>query len=302
MADLSQAALDNSTRLDAFTHRLTALADQWQQAQDSVQQIEHHVHADTQALLTHLETLEIRVHQAHDTVQTDVEALGHRLAEVSYQLEARQAQAELESHQTQSDLTVLEEALDGLLQEVDGAVQQAEDTLHGCAERAHGLTASLQELTAEAERHLHEHVDATLQQQRGDIECLSTTLEEHLHGQALPAFEQHTTEVRTHLEYAVQTLRETSRATLERTTGDTAGVLTRVSQGHSTQAQEVLRQVQTIAETLRRVSTLLQTGTGDVVKTTSLLADGAQAANTGVGIVIGLLRETEELLHRVSGL
>jgi hypothetical protein len=60
--------------------------------------------------------------------------------------------------------------------------------------------------------------------------------------------------------------------------------------------------VQTIVETLRRVGTLLQTGAGDVVKTTSLLADGAQAANAGVGIVIGLLRETEELLHRVSGL
>ena len=105
-----------------------------------------------------------------------------------------------------------------------------------------------------------------------------------------------------HLEDAVQTLRETSNTALERATGDTAAMLTRVSQGHSTQAQEVLRQVQTIAETLRRVGTLLQTGTGDVVKTTALLADGAQAANAGVGIVIGLLCETEELLHRVSGL
>ena len=302
MADLSQAALDNSTRLDAFTHRLTALAEQWQQAQDGVQQLEHHVQADTQTLLTHLETLEAQVHQAHDTVQTDVEALGHRLAEVSHQLETRQTQAAQEFHQTQSDLMILEEALDGLLQEVDAAVQQAEDTLHGCAERAQGLAASLQELTAEAERHLHEHVDATLQQHRADIERLSTTLEEYLHGQTLPAFEQHTTEMRMHLEDAVQTLRETSNTALERATGDTAAMLTRVSQGHSTQAQEVLRQVQTIAETLRRVGTLLHTSTGDVVKTTALLADGAQAANAGVGIVIGLLRETEELLSRVSGL
>src|SRR5215470_7758134 len=78
MADLSQAALDNSTRLDAFTHRLTALAEQWQQAQDGV--------------------------------QTDVEALGHRLAEVSHQLETRQTQAAQEFHQTQSDLMTLEEA------------------------------------------------------------------------------------------------------------------------------------------------------------------------------------------------
>src|SRR5215470_14432461 len=147
MADLSQAALDNSTRLDAFTHRLTALAEQWQQAQDGVQQLEHHVQADTQTLLTHLETLEAQVHQAHDTVQTDVEALGHRLAEVSHQLETRQTQAAQEFHQTQSDLMTLEKALDGLLQEVDAAVQQAEDTLHGCAERAQGLAASLQELT-----------------------------------------------------------------------------------------------------------------------------------------------------------
>ena len=96
MADLSQAALDNSSKLDAFTHRLTQLADEWQQAQDSVQQLEHHVHTETQVLLTHLETLEAQVHQAHDAVQTDVQALGRRLAEMSQQLEARQVQAEQE--------------------------------------------------------------------------------------------------------------------------------------------------------------------------------------------------------------
>ena len=76
-------------------------------------------------------------------------------------------------------------------------------------------------------------------------------------------------EVRTDLEHAVQTLRGTSSATLARATGDTIAVLTQVSRGHDTQAQEALRQVQTIAETLRRVGTLLQTSTGDVVKTTS---------------------------------
>jgi len=85
------------------------------------------------------------------------------------------------------------------------------------------------------------------------------------------------------------------------TEGRTNEVLTRLTQDHHAQFQGLTQQVQTLVTALQHIGALLQKGTETAVTTTALLAEGAKDANMGVNLVLGSLRETEELLRHVRG-
>ena len=97
----------------------------------------------------------------------------------------------------------------------------------------------------------------------------------------------------------MQQLQAKVREAGEQTERQTAEVFTRVTQGHMDQLQGLIDRVQVLTDTMHRLGPLMHTSTQSAVKTTELLIDGARATNTGVEIVIGLLRETEEFLRNM---
>jgi DNA repair exonuclease SbcCD ATPase subunit len=297
MADFSTTATQSAARLETLTGALAQLDDGWRHVQGGVQHLAQRVSSDTQTLLGRLETLVSAVHQARETVQEDVAALDQALDEMEGQLAAQHEHATQVFQEAQAELSALEGRLDGLLVDIDKAVQRAEAAMQAFVGRAEGLDAALTDATAHTERHLQESIASATRQHQAEVERAATALHDAIRSTTVPAITAQVESLQTHLDHLVQRLQAKLTEAGTQAQGRTSEVLTRLTQDHHAQLQGLTQQVQTLATALQHIGSLLQTGTVTAVTTTTLLADGARTANMGVELVLGLLRETEDLLR-----
>jgi uncharacterized protein YukE len=301
MADFNDTTTESVGNLDAFARQLEQLESGWQSAQEGIQQLEQHASDETRTLLGAIEALTDKVRQAREVMQGDVEVLGQLLDEVEGNFEARQGQIEQVLEDTGAGMAGLEESIEALMQDVDEAVQRAEGTMQVFVERAGTLDAALAEVTAQVDRHVQESVVPPTGQYQAEIAQSVTALQGHINERIVPGITEQVAGFQGHLQQVVGKLQAKFSEIGETSQGKTTEVMTEITQGYEKQQLALVDHMQSISSTIQEIGAVMQTSTGTAVKTNELLVDGAQAANTGLNVVIGLFREVEELLKRVGG-
>jgi ABC-type transporter Mla subunit MlaD len=299
MADFNESVAAQVPLLGEFTRRLGQVEEGWQRMQQSVQQGELRVREETQAMLGKIAALATTVRQARETVQGDVDALGQLLDEVDTQLDTHRQTVTQTPQEVRTGMSTLEGEVDQLTPAIDEAIGKAEAAMQTCVERAGAIDGTIEDVTTHVEQVLHEQVPATAEQQQTEVGQAVTSLQQLINDTTVPALAEEVTRFQGHLDQVVAKLEAKLAEGGERTASQTQEVIENVVQQQGEQVRVLIERVHTLTETVHNVGSLLQTGADSVVRTTDLLVDGARSTNAGVEVVLGLLRETEELLQRV---
>jgi dGTP triphosphohydrolase len=264
--------------------------------------------ASTEPFLTGLEALEERsqalldqVATSQDTFETDVEELVSTLAELKGQLDGFQNELEQEFTQTQAAIASLDEQVDGLVAELEDGFPALEGTVTAFMEGLEEAGQTLQQTVAETQSYLADDFVSELQAHQLDITQRAETLHSFMAEQCVSTVTEKTTEFTQHLEDVVERLKAKFKEVHIQMEQEVQTTVQRT--GDEIQDRlfgDLLRTANDLEQLASRLSQVIDT-TGTTIGTSKeALLTGMNTTNIGVNTVIGIFRELQELLERVS--
>ena len=299
---------DLESNVEGISETLSTLLATSEQAQNDLSQSNSQLTASAEQIesslaevIERIQEIVEQVDEAKDALKSDTEEVLTALEAVNDDLDSAQEELEQEFVEFQETLSGLEAELETLGQEVATSISALHENVNSFTESISEAEQNLQQVILETQDYLSDELTSGLHSHQEEVDQRTTALQSFITDECISIITDKATEFTQHLDQVIEKLTFKVQEVGDRVDREAQTTLEQTSDEIQNKIfGDLLRTADDLEQFAHRLSQVINTTGTTMATSKDALVAGMSTTNVGVNSVIGIFRELQEFLERVS--